>query len=82
MRMKSTFMGTMEMVGDITSLKVKDDWLIMNLKTTTPTGWTLTAAMSHGDLMNLLKLMFKPSNLGYVIFGFGRPKDKNRVPEY
>ncbi len=82
MRMKSTFMGAIEIVGEIDNLKVKDDWLIMNLRTTTPTGWNLTAALTHRDVMSLLKFMLKPGNLRYVIFGFGKPKDKDRSPEY
>jgi len=82
MRMKSTFMGSMEIVGEINSLKVKDGWLIMDLRTTTPTGWSLSAALTHEDIMSLLKLMFRPSNLRYVILGFGKPKDKDRSPEY
>ena len=81
--MKSnTLMGNVEIVGDITDLTPKDEWLIMNLRTTTPAGWNLKAAMSHADLMALLKLMFKPRNIGYVLFGFGKPSDKKRVPEY
>lgn len=82
MRMKSAFMGSLEIVGEIDSLKAKDGWLIMNMRTTTPTGWNLNAALTHEDIMTLLKLMFKPSNLRYVIFGFGKPKDKNQSPEY
>ena len=72
----------MEIVGEINSLKVKDGWLIMGLTTTTPTGWDLSAAMTHGDLINLFRLMFRPSNLCYMIFGFGKPKDKDSPPEY
>lgn len=82
MRMKSTFMGTMEVVGEITSLKVKDDWLVMNLRTTVPTGWNLAAAMTHKDMVTLLRLVFKPSNLWYLISGFGKPKDEHSAPEY
>ena len=80
--MKSEFMGSLEIVGEISSLRVKDGWLIMNMATTTPTGWNLNAALTHEDIMTLLKFMFKPSNLGYVLFGFGKPKDKNESPEY
>ena len=81
--MKSkTLMGNLEIIGDITDLRLKDEWLVMNLRTTTPAGWNLKAAMSHADLMALIKLMFKPKNILYVLFGFGKPSDKTRVPEY
>lgn len=82
MRLKATFMGTMEMVGNITSLKVKDDWLVMNLSTIAPMGWNMSAALTHEDLMTLLRLMLKPRNLRYVLFGSGKPRDQNRMPEY
>ena len=80
-RMKSTaIMGPLEMVGEITDIKVKDEFLVMNVRTTV--GWNLRAALSHEDLLTMLKLLFKPGNLAYVLFGFGKPKDKTRVPEY
>jgi hypothetical protein len=80
-RMKSTaIMGTVEMVGEITDIRVKDEFLVMNVRTTV--GWNLRAALSHEDLLTFLKLMFKPSNLAYALFGFGKPRDKERIPEY
>jgi len=82
MRMKSHFMGTLEVVGQITQLKEKEDWLILNIRTTTPAGWNLTAALTHEDIVTMIKLMLRPSNLRYVLFGFGKPSDKTRVPEY
>ena len=82
MRMKAQFMGTLEVVGEITDLRVKDEWLIMNVRTTTPAGWNLKAALSHADLLALLRFLFRPRNLGYVLFGFGKPADKKRIPEY
>ena len=82
MRMKAQFMGTLEVVGEITDLRVKDELLIMNVRTTTPAGWNLKAALSHADLLALLRLLCKPRNLFYVLFGFGKPADKKRIPEY
>lgn len=75
-------MGTLEVVGEITHLNEKDEWLVLNLRTTTPAGWTLRAALTHEDVVRMIRLMLKPSNLRYIIFGFGKPSDKNRVPEY
>jgi len=80
-RMKSTaLMGTLEMTGKISDIKVKDEFLVMNLRTSV--GWNLRAAMSHEDILTFIKLMLKPANLAYVLFGFGKPRDKLRVPEY
>lgn len=82
MRMKSFAFGTLELIGEITDLSVKDDWLIMNIKTTTPAGWTLKAALTHADLWRMIKLMCTWSNFCYTLFGFGKPKDTNHIPEF
>ena len=82
MRMKARFTGTIEVVGEITQLKEKEDWLILNIRTTTPAGWNLTAALTHEDIVTMMKFMLRPSNLRYVLLGFGKPSDKTRVPEY
>jgi hypothetical protein len=81
MRMKSTGIGNLELVGKITALKEVDDWLIMHLKTTTPVGWDLRAAFTHEDLRAFMKLLLRPSNLRYLIFGFAKP-GKRPPPEY
>jgi hypothetical protein len=81
--MKSNaIMGTVEVIGEISDLKVKDEYLVMNIRTTVPVGWNFRAALSHADIWRMAKLMFKPGNLLYLIFGFGKPGDKQRVPEY
>jgi len=82
-RMKSThILGTLELVGDISDLSVKDKWIVMNLRTTTPTGWNLKAALSYGDLITVLKFLFKPGNLIRFMFGFCKRGNRDRIPEY
>ena len=81
--MKSThILGTLELVGDISDLNVKDKWIVMNLRTTTPTGWNLKAALSHTDVLHVLKLLFRPGNLIRFIFSFCRRGNKDQIPEY
>lgn len=82
MRMKAQFMGSLEVVGQITHIKEKDEWIIMNVRTTTPAGWDLRAALTHKDIITLLRLMLRPRILLYIIFGFGKPNSKKTVPEY
>ncbi len=82
MRMKAEFMGTLEVVGEITNIKEMDEWLILNIRTTAPVGWNLRAALTHKDLVTMIKFMLNPSILRYIIFGFGKPKDQKRLPEY
>ena len=83
MRMKSNaIMGNVEVVGEISDVCVKDEMLVMNIRTTVPVGWNFKTALSHADLMDVLKLALRPANLAYILFGFGKPKDKQRIPEY
>jgi len=81
--MKSTaIMGTLEIVGEISEIKVKDEFLIMNIRTTIPVGWNLRAALTHKDIITLIKLLFKPKNLFYILFGFGKPRNEANIPDY
>ena len=81
MRMKSTaIIGTLELIGEISDIRVKDEFLVMNIRTTV--GWNLRAALSHNDLLTFMRLLIRPSNLAYVLFGFGKPRDKKHIPEY
>lgn len=83
MRMKSTgIVGDLEMLCEISDIRPKDGWLIVNIRTTTPVGWNLRVALSHADILTLLKLLCKPSNLACILFGFGRSKHKERIPDY
>lgn len=82
MRMKSEGFGSIEIAGDITSLKQSEGYLIMNVNTSTPVGWHVRAALTHKDLMTILKQMLKPGNLLYLLFGFGRPRNTSVCPDY
>jgi len=80
--MKSFAFGTLELVGDITDVFVKDDWIIMNINTTTPAGWTLRAAMTRSDVWTMAKLMCRWSVIRSLVFGSGKAKDAAGAPDY
>lgn len=80
--MKARFIGNLEVVGQITQLKKMENWLILNIRTSTPAGWNLYAALTHKDILTMIKLMLKPSIFCYVILGFGKPNSKTQVPKY
>lgn len=82
MRIKSNAIGVLEMIGDITEIKQVDDWLIMHVRTTTPVGWDLRAALNTQDLRLLIKLLLKPRNLKYLVLGLVRPLGNTPPPEY
>ena len=74
MKMKVSGLENIEFVGEITGFHESDGYLMMNVRLTTPVGWEARAALTHKDLIDLVKLLlFKPSNLRYIFFGFGKP---------
>ncbi len=70
MRMRSTGLGKTELVGEIVSLDKEGDYLVLNMKITSPTKWRVKAGLSFGDLLKLMGHMFKPANLAYLLVGF------------
>jgi hypothetical protein len=76
MKMKMALLGPIEMVGDITDIKEVNKWLVIHVKMTTPAGVEATVALTHRDLMSMIKLMLRPSNLRYVLLGFGKPREE------
>ena len=74
MKMKVSGLQHIELVGKVTQLNENDGYLVMNVKLDNPVGWTATAALTHRDLMALMKMLMKPSALRYIFFGFGKPR--------
>jgi hypothetical protein len=74
MRMKVSGLQNVELVGDIAGFRESDGYLMMTIRLTKPVGWQASAALTHKDLMKLIKLfLLNPSNLRYILFGFGKP---------
>jgi hypothetical protein len=82
-RMKSShILGTLELVGEISDLRAKDKWIVMNLRTTTPAGWNLHAALSYSDLLTVIKLLCRPKNFLNFLFGFCKIGKEGYIPDY
>lgn len=77
MRMKVSGFPTIELEGDITGLRESHGYLSMNVRLTKPVGWDARAALTHRDLMTLMKLLLlKPANLRFIIFGSRKPSSQ------
>jgi hypothetical protein len=74
MKMKVSGLQHVELIGRVTRLSESDGFLVMNVKLDNPVGWSATAALTHRDLMTLVKLLLRPSALRYILFGFGKPR--------
>jgi hypothetical protein len=75
MKMKVSGLQHVELLGSVTRLSESEGYLVMNIKLDAPVGWTATAALTHRDLMNLMKLLIRPSVIRYIFFGFGKPRE-------
>ncbi len=82
MRMKSTGILPIELVGNITEVKAENNWVIMNVRTTTPAGWDLSTALTYEDMRTMLGLLIKPGNLRYLVVGFFKRSRDNPPPDY
>lgn len=54
---RSTGLGNTELAGDIQTLDVKADYMIIGCKTTSPVKWHVRVAISFPDLITVLWLL-------------------------
>jgi hypothetical protein len=80
MKMKVSGLQHVELVGEVTRLNESEGYLQMKVRLDSPAGWTATAALTHRDLMTLMKLLIRPTALRYVLFGFGKPGSQATKP--
>lgn len=82
MRMRSTGLGKTELIAEVEDLKRMGDFLVMVVQTSSPVKWKVRAALTHKDLFALLRLMLKPSNLKYLLFGWIGKKKNPEIPSF
>ena len=75
MKIKVSGFENIEFAGHLTKIHQADGHLNMTIKLTTPVGWYAKASLTHKDLRTIIKLLLMPSNLLYVLFGFGKPSN-------
>ena len=69
MRVRSTGLGKSEMVASISSIKLIEGYLCMNVESSAPVKWRIRIIMTHKDILRLVKVgTFKI--LLYLITGF------------
>ncbi len=81
MRMRSTGLGKTELVGEVNDLARLDDYLVLHVRTTEPVRWHVRTALSIGDLLQVIKLLLRPSNLFFILTHLGKTKPEP-PPEY
>ena len=58
MIIRSTGLGRTELEGNITALNVKEDYMIVEMRTTEPVKWHVRVATNFGDFMKITWLVF------------------------
>lgn len=80
MRMKVSGLPTIEFRGEISGIEESDGHLCMGIRLSTPLGWSADAALTHKDLMTIMKeIFFKPRNLFYLMYGFAKTDAKKHL---
>jgi hypothetical protein len=67
MRMRSTGLGTTELVGEISDITKTGGYIILHIKTNEPVKWHVRAAMNPREMLKIFWLMLKPSRMFYVL---------------
>ena len=82
MRVKVSGLLSMEIAGNITEVEERHGYLLISMgaHVGSAKAGSVKAALTHKDIMDVLKLLLKPANLCYVIFGFGKPKGSPSSP--
>ena len=57
MLMRSTGLGRTELEGYVNALDVKEDYVIINMKTVEPVKWKVRVAADFSDLMTMTRLL-------------------------
>ena len=57
MLVRSTGLGRTELEGDVKTLDVKADYIIIGMKTNEPVKWHVRVAANYSDLMTITKLL-------------------------
>ncbi|MFC1824299.1 hypothetical protein ACFL9T_16440 [Thermodesulfobacteriota bacterium] len=76
MKMRSTGLGTTELLGDIEGVSSVSDFLVLSVRTTDPVRWHVRTGIDGRDLRALIKYMFSFTVMKFVLFNiFKKRKD-------
>ena len=71
MLVRSTGLGRTELGGDVKTLDVKADYIIIGMKTNEPVKWHVRVAANYSDLMTITKLLiFSLQGWKFIIVQF------------
>jgi hypothetical protein len=84
MRVRSTGLGKMEMVADLSNLKsAGNGFFLVEMRSTEPVHWKIRVALTGADFRHLIVLMLKkPLNIFKILCRLFQNKNDKKPPEF
>ena len=82
MRMRSTGLGTTELVGEISDITKAGGYLVLHMNTTEPVRWHVRAAMNSREMLKIFWFMLKPSRMLYMLTRLFHDPDAGSPPDF
>ncbi len=82
MRMRSTGLGSTELVGEISDITKAGGYLILHMNTTEPVRWHVRAALNPREMLKIFWLMLKPSRMLFMFTRLFNNLDTASVPDF
>ena len=82
MKIRSLRLGKKELNGQLKSLKIQGDHVIMSMSISDPATWQVRASLTHKDLMRLLWWFIKSRVLLFLVTGFVHRKTPRPPHEF
>lgn len=80
--MRSTGLGTTELVGEISDITKAGGYLILHMNTTEPVRWHVRAALNPREMLKIFWLMLKPSRMLFMFTRLFNNLDTASVPDF
>ena len=82
MRMRSTGLGTTELVGEISDITKEGGYLVLHMNTTEPVRWHVRSAMNSREMLKIFWLMLKPSRMLFLFSRIFQNPDSDSPPDF
>jgi len=82
MRMRSTGLGTTELVGEISDITKAGGYLVLHMNTTEPVRWHVRAAVNSREMLKIFWLMLKPSRMLFMFSRLFQSPDTGPPPDF
>jgi len=80
--MRSTGLGTTELVGEISDITKAGDYFVLHMNTTEPVRWHVRAAMNSREMLKIFWLMLKPSRMLFMFSRLFHSPDTGPPPDF